>query len=211
MTTVAIIGTGNVGAALGARMALSGVTVRFGAREGTDAEPLLKGAPGASVMSLAECAVGADMVFLAVPASAAVDAVKSASAGSSLLVDCTNPVRWDSGPVWDPPAEGSVAHALQAAFPEAQVVKAFNTFGAEFHADPAIDSEHAIDVFLASDDSKAKSIVADLARKAGFVPVDSGPLRNASVLENVATLWIHLATTGGQGRDIALKLLRRSS
>jgi predicted dinucleotide-binding enzyme len=47
------------------------------------------------------------------------------------------------------------------------------------------------------------------ATKLGFEPVDVGPLRNARNLEALAILWVHLATVGGKGRDVAFKLLRR--
>jgi predicted dinucleotide-binding enzyme len=50
--------------------------------------------------------------------------------------------------------------------------------------------------------------VSAIATKAGFAPVDAGPLRNAAVLENVAMLWIHLATVGGKGRDFAFAMQR---
>ena len=40
-----------------------------------------------------------------------------------------------------------------------------------------------------------------LARDMGFTPRDAGPLRNAAVLENLAVLWIHLATQSGMGRQ----------
>lgn len=56
--------------------------------------------------------------------------------------------------------------------------------------------------------AEAKKVVAEVAVKAGFTTVDAGPLRNAAVLENVAMLWIHLATVGGQGRDFAFALQR---
>lgn len=56
-------------------------------------------------------------------------------------------------------------------------------------------------MFLASDDKDAKKLVSDVAKHPGFDPVDAGPLRNASVLENLAMLWMHLATVGGCGRD----------
>src|SRR5690606_31044163 len=124
--------------------------------------------------------------------------------------DCTNPVRWSGGPIWAPPAEGSVTQAIAAAHPGVRVVKAFNGFGAEFHADPklpAIDS--GVTVLIAGDDVEAKREVASVAEASGFSPVDAGPLRNAGLLENAAVLWIHLATAGGLGRDIALQLLRR--
>ena len=48
-----------------------------------------------------------------------------------------------------------------------------------------------------------------IATKAGFTPIDVGPLRNAALLESLAVLWIHLAMKGGQGRHVAFKLLER--
>jgi hypothetical protein len=39
--------------------------------------------------------------------------------------------------------------------------------------------------------------------------IDAGPLRNAALLESLATLWMHLAMKGGQGRHVAFKLLKR--
>src|SRR5205085_6992583 len=108
-----------------------------------------------------------------------------------IVVDCNNPLTWKEGPVWAPPAEGSLAAAIGKAAPRARMVKGFNTFGAEFHADPGLAGVPA-DVFFASDDAEAKKTLSDVATKAGFRPIDAGPLRNASVLENVAMLWIHL-------------------
>jgi predicted dinucleotide-binding enzyme len=126
-----------------------------------------------------------------------------------VVVDCNNPLVWKEGPVWSPPAEGSLAAAIAKVAPGARVVKAFNTFGAEHHADPKLTGKSAT-VFLAGDDADAKQVVSDVAVKAGFTTVDSGPLRNAAVLENVAMLWIHLATVGGQGRDFAFAMQRRA-
>ncbi|MCA9708889.1 MAG: hypothetical protein KDK70_23795, partial [Myxococcales bacterium] len=106
--------------------------------------------------------------------------------------------------------EGSNSAALAAALPGARVIKAFNTFGAEFHADPSLPGGGA-DVPIAGDDAEARQRVADLAESAGFTPIDAGPLRNAAVLENVAMLWIHLATVGGHGRSGAFKLVSREA
>jgi len=50
---------------------------------------------------------------------------------------------------------------------------------------------------------------AAVAEAAGFTPVDSGPLRNAAVLENLAILWIHLALREGHGRSWAFKKVNR--
>jgi len=145
-----------------------------------------------------------------VPGGVAVEAATAlGDLTGKVLVDCTNPIRWDQGPVWAPPAEGSNAAALAKALPGVAVVKAFSTFGAEFHADPSL-SEGPVDVQLAGD-AEGRSRVADLARHAGFCPIDAGPLRNAAVLENLAVLWIHLATVGGHGREVAFKLLSRKT
>jgi len=124
----------------------------------------------------------------------------AAELAGKVVVDCNNPLVWKEGPVWTPPPEGSLAAAIAHAAPGARVVKGFNTFGAEFHKEPGRAGVPA-DVFLAGDDLEAKKLVTEVATQGGFHAVDAGPLRNASVLENLAMLWIHLATVGGQGRD----------
>lgn len=208
---VAIIGAGNVGGALGKRLTAAGLRVRFGVRPGADVGELVAACgPNASSHMPDDAAAGAEIVFLAVPASAAVDAARSlGDLSGKILVDCNNPLRWQEGPVWNPPPEGSLAAALQQAFPSARVVKGFNVFGAEFHENPELAGGRSADVFFASDDADAKLRLAALAERAGFTPVDAGPLRNASVLENVAMLWIHLALVGGKGRNFAFKLTER--
>lgn len=207
---VAIIGTGNVGGSLGTRLAAAGCDVIFGAR-GDPPEGLLERAGArARAAAVADAVQAAEVVVLAVPGGAAkaVAAEHAARLDARVLIDATNPVSWDGGPVWSPPEEGSNAAAVAAAAPGARVVKAFNTFGAEFHADPSLGAG-SVDVPFAADDVEAATVVAELAETAGFTPVNAGPLRNASVLENLAVLWIHLATVGGQGRNVAFKLLSR--
>jgi NADPH-dependent F420 reductase len=207
MTTIGIIGTGNVGGALGTRFAQSGFPVIFGSR-GDASELVAKAGSNARAASQELAAREADVVFLAVPANVAVDVASKLPLEGKIVVDCNNPLKWDAGPVWTPPAEGSLAAAIAKVAPGARVLKAFNQFGAEFHADPNIGTT-VVDVFIAGDDAAPKQTVSELATKAGFSPIDAGPLRNAAVLENVAMLWIHLALAGGQGRNIAVKLLHR--
>lgn len=208
--TIAIIGTGNVGGALAVRLGQAGYAVRLGAREGKDLGDLVaRVGAGASVDTPARVAAAADVVMLAVPGKAAVEAAAAlGDLTGKVVVDCTNPVAWSGGPVWAPPAEGSNAAALAAALPGARVVKAFNTFGAEFHADPTLPGGPA-DVQIAGDDADARRTVGAIAERIGFTPIDVGPLRNAALLENLAVLWIHLATVGGRGRNAAFKLVSR--
>jgi hypothetical protein len=207
--TIAILGAGNVGGNLGVRLAASGFSVKFGVRPGSDVKDLLSRAGArAEILEPRDAAAAADIVFITTPTNVAVQVAQEAGLGGKIVVDCTNPLTWNDGPVWAPPAAGSVAAAIAAAVPGARVVKGFNTFGAEIHLDPSLGGTVA-DVFLAGDDAEAKKAVAAVAEAAGFTPVDSGPLRNAAVLENLAILWIHLALREGHGRNWSFKKLAR--
>ena len=208
---IAIIGSGKVGGNLGVRLTGVGYSIRFGIRERKDVSDLLSRCRGkAQAFPIDQACSEADVIFLAVPAGAAAGAVSSAGdLTGKILVDSTNPVAFRDGPVWNPPLEGSVTAALAREFPGVRFIKGFSTFGAEFHLDPMLNGE-GIDVQLAGDDSMAKETVAEIARTAGFTPVDAGPLRNAALLEALAVLWIHLAIVGGHGRQSAFKLLSRS-
>ena len=97
---------------------------------------------------------------------------------------------------------------LAKRFPTLRLIKAFNTFGAEFHDRPELGTS-AADLYIAGDDADAKQAISDLARTLGYTPVDTGPLRNAQHLESLAILWIHLATVGKRGRDFAFKAIPR--
>lgn len=212
MTKIAVIGAGNVGGGLGATFSKAGLPVKFGLKDASsDAKDLLARSKDATTADAPTAAAWADVVFLAVPGNVALDVAKGLAKQleGKIVVDCNNPLTWKEGPVWNPPAEGSLAAAIAKAAPGARVVKGFNTFGAEFHADP----NHAgipAQVFLASDDADAKKTVTDVATKAGFRVVDAGPMRNAAVLENLAMLWIHLAMVGGKGRNFTFVMQEKA-
>jgi 8-hydroxy-5-deazaflavin:NADPH oxidoreductase len=213
--TIAILGTGNVGGALGATFGKAGYAIRFGTRDPAGAaEVVLRAGADAKAASAEEAVKGADVIFVALPARAAVAVlVALGSLAGKVIVDCTNPVgkpaEGPPGPAVAPPPEGSVAAAIQKALPGARVLKGFNCFGAEIHANPRLSGGVSADVLLAGDDDEAKKTVSAIAERAGFVPVDAGPLRNAALLEHMALVWIHLAMVGGKGRDWSFKMLGR--
>ncbi len=213
VTRIAIVGAGNVGGSLGARLSKSGFAVRFGVREGSDTKAVLDACgKDAAAVSIDEAVAWGEVVFLAVPGSVALDVATQIAPilATKIVVDCNNPIVWKNGPVWSPPAEGSLTAAIAKAAPGARVIKGFNGFGAEFHKEPGRAGSPA-QVFLAGDDAAAKKTVSQIATAAGFEPVDAGPLRNAAVLENLAVLWIHLAMVGGQGRDFVFRMQKSFS
>jgi 8-hydroxy-5-deazaflavin:NADPH oxidoreductase len=211
ITTVTIAGAGNVGTALARNLVRHGIDVQLAALDldKTRAAAAALG-PRARAVELAALRDGVGLLFLAVPASAAPEVLDAAPqlADGTIVVDCTNPLRWEAGPVHTPPSEGSMTAHLARRFPRLRLVKAFNTFGAEFHDQPQLAAGPA-DLYLAGDDADAKQRLGELARTLGYDSVDVGPLRNAQHLESLAILWIHLATVGQHGRDVAFKLLHR--
>lgn len=220
MTPIAVLGAGKVGQALASRLHEAGYHVWFGVREAPtlkdagapkrlmaepEPEPEPLPVPEVPRLGMADAVRHAGVVFVALPSAAAREVLAALPLPAGVIViDCTNPVRWENGPVLDSPAEGSVAAQLAAALPTARVVKAFNHFGAEIQAEPAMAHGPA-DAYVAGDDAAARADVIGLAGTMGFTGRDAGPLRNAALLEAMAVLWIHLATVGGQGRQFAFR------
>ena len=211
---IAVIGTGNVGAALGRRWAALGHSVIYGARRPASEEVrrlVVSCGENAAAASVTEACSDAEVVVLAVPWKAVENAVGAVAAAGPLagriVVDCTNPL-----------ADGlsglAIGHTTSAAervaelLPGARVVKAFNTTGSANMIDPDFDGARAA-MFVAGDDRAARQVVLDLAQELGFDPCDAGPLRNARYLEPLAMLWIDLAYLRGRGQAFAFGLLSR--
>ena len=206
---ISIVGTGMVGAALarawGKRDHDLTLVVRDPDRPATRE---LADETGAEVAPPSpEAVAGADVVVLALPASAAAD-VGAALGGlaGQIVVDPTNPVAEDMSGL-TVGTTSSNAERIAAALPEARVVKAFNTIGAHLFDQPSIDGD-APSMFIAGDDADAKLVVESLAAELGFDPVDVGGLAEARLLEPMAMLWIRL-TYVEQAGTVGFRLLRQ--
>ncbi len=189
---VAIIGTGNVGSALGGTFARAGHDVTFAARDAEKAREVAQRVGATASHSPAAAARDADVVVLAVP-FAALDAVADelaeATAGK-VVVDVANPLTPDYSALAT--AGGpSAAEQLAERLPEAKVVKAFNTIFGSVQANPAAHGR-PVDVLLATNDDDARTRVAELALSAGFRPVIAGPLDAARQMEALAFLNIRM-------------------
>lgn len=206
---IGIIGTGSMATALGAPWAERGHSIVFGSRTPQSAVALAgrigKNACGGSY---AEAARFGEVVVLAVPYSAAHEAVTAAGdLGGKVLIDITNPIAPGmSGFLVGADTSGAGEIASWAS--GARVVKAFNVLGARGISNLRYDSQTA-STFICGDDPAAKSIVSTLGQEIGFDVIDAGPLANANLLESLAMLWVKLAYQQGYGPDIALKLMRR--
>jgi len=194
MTTVAILGQGNMGKGLEARLE-GKVTLLRGARQ-----------PQSGQLGYAEAVKDADIVVLALPYDAALAAIKSLDLRGKTVVDMTNPITPDYAGLRMGHTT-SAAEELQQAAPDANVVKAFNTiFSALFSASPAATAN--VPIFIAGDDESAVNAVAELAKAAGFAVEKAGKLDGARLLEPVGMLNIRLGYGLGQGTSIAPAWLR---
>ncbi|HJR44563.1 MAG TPA: NAD(P)-binding domain-containing protein [Actinomycetota bacterium] len=197
---VAVIGTGNVGRALGRGWASAGHDVTWGSRHPERINDL------SPVVSLSDAIGNAPVIVLAVPFAGLTETVAAlGDLSGRVVVDATNPLGSQA-------AEGAASGAEYVATlaPGAQVVKGFNTMGYETMADPAIEGRPAA-CLLCGNDAGSKEIVTGLARDLGFDPVDAGDLEAARHLEALAGVWVHLAFRAGLGRDFAFGVLRRGS
>lgn len=207
---IGILGAGNIGGNLGRRFTASGHEVRFGVRDPSKLQTLLKECgPRASAADPAAAAAFGEVVVLAVPWAGAREMLASAGdLSGKVLIDTTNALRWEDGPV--PALETSAAQLIAEQCPGAKVVKAWNTIGAEHILEPARAGVPA-NLFVCTDHGDARKIVNELGEQIGFVPLDLGPLRNARLAEHLALAWIHLAMRAEMGRDISLHVAQSPS
>ena len=189
---IAIIGSGNVGRAIGAGLSHIGEDVVFGVRDPGDERHADLGA----VATREDAVAGAALVVLAVPADAVVDTVPGLGLrAGQILVDATNAV---GRPV--PEGHDTMADLVAELAPDGvSLVKAFNTIGFE-HMDTGEIDGAALFLPVAGD-GEAAATVAELAARVGFDSVVIGDREHFGTLEAHAQLWIRLAFGVGWGRS----------
>jgi predicted dinucleotide-binding enzyme len=191
---IAVIGTGNVGSALGPEFAAQGHTIVYGSRDPSRQEVkdlVARTGANASATSQQEAVAGADIVLLAVPGTAAEEVTKAlGDLSGKIIIDPTNRVERNTPDGWANHGVpgGSNAELIQAAAPNARVVKAFNTLNWRQMVDPET-SGGPITIAIAGNDAEAKAVVAELIKGMDLEVADFGPLRYANTLEEMLVVW----------------------
>ena len=198
---IAIIGAGNMGSAFARALSGTGADLLLGVRTPSKAEALAS-ETGAAVLPPNEAAAKADVVILALYyAQSQAFLAQAGDLTGKVLVDISNPITEDFKDLVVGHSS-SAAEELQALFPNARVVKAFNTLFAGLLS-PSARAGRAIQTFIAGDDTSAISQVAEIATQMGLKPITAGPLRNARFIEPTGMLNIQLGAFQGLGTSVA--------
>ncbi|MEU9970516.1 NADPH-dependent F420 reductase [Streptomyces malaysiensis] len=191
MSSISIIGLGNMAGALAVRALAGGNSVEIIGRDPAKAKELASALGGATVGTAGTAPAG-DIVILAVPyaSAAAVVGEYGDALRGKVVIDITNPVSPDFRGLVTP--EGSSgAQEIAKAAPGAHVVKAFNTLFSNVLAAGTADGR-PLDVFIAGDDAQAKARVSTFIESLGLRPMDTGQLPMARALENAGLLELGL-------------------
>lgn len=179
---IAVLGTGKVGSALGAKLASAGHQVVHGSRTPSAA---------ARTVSHREAADSSDVVVTALPGTevvATLETIGEDALRDKIVLDPSAAFAADMTLAY--PGD-SVAQRVQARFPRLRVVKTLNTMNVAVMVDP-LSSVSRATVFVSGDDSGAKSVVGALLHDLGW-PQDSvldlGGVDTALATEHVAPLF----------------------
>jgi len=203
MSTISIIGSGNMAAAIAGRTAKAGHTVEVVNRDPAKARALAdKLAAGATTGTYGAPPAG-DIVVLAVPYASAAAAV--ADFGKALdgkvIIDITNPVAPDLSGLVTPHGSSGAEEIAKGVPAGAHVVKAFNTiFG------HVLGKGGRLDAFIAADDPEAKARVSTFLESLALRPLDVGGLHMAQTLEALGLMMIGLAKNGAGTWNLAMKV-----
>lgn len=177
MSSIGIIGAGQIGTAFARALAKAGIPATIANSRGPDSlAGLVRELGPAITAGTREQAAAADIVLVAVNWSK----LPAALAGlpdwnGRIVIDANNPIE---APLFKPAElNGRLSSEVVAGLvPGARTVKAFNHLLAKLlESDPRAEGGSRV-LFLSGDDAAAKAEVAGLIDRLGFFGIDLGPL-----------------------------------
>lgn len=197
-----ILGTGTVGRTIGSRLIELGHRVRLGGRSAANERAIAWAASEgerASSGTFGDAAAFGEIVFNCTEGAHSIEALTAAGRGhlaGKVLVDVANPL--ESGPGRRAPLlfcnSDSLGERIQAAFPEARVVKTLNTMWCGLMVSPRLLGAPHV-VYMCGNDAGAKSEVAALLGAFGWRDeeiLDLGDIAASRGTEMFLPLWLLL-------------------
>jgi predicted dinucleotide-binding enzyme len=210
---IGVLGSGEVGQTLAAGFAKHGYEVMIGTSSPDKLAAWHAQNTAVEIGSFAQTATFGHLIALAVKGSAASAALHSAGAanlGQKPVIDATNPIA-DAPPVngvlrFFTSLDESLMERLQREFPEAKLVKAFNSVGKDLMFDPQFPGGPPT-MFICGNDAVAKAMVTGILTKLGWETADMGAAEAARAIEPLCMLWCIPGFTQNQWSH-AFKLLK---
>jgi predicted dinucleotide-binding enzyme len=193
---IGILGTGDVGRALGKGFAALGHDVMMGSRDANNPrikDWMAKAGGRTSGGTFDQASTFGEVVVLATGWSGTENALRLAgptNLAGKVLIDATNPLDFSSTP-----PRLAVGHAdsggeqVQRWLPGARVVKAFNIIGNAhmFRPDFPGGPPH---MFICGNEEPAKRTVSTILNEFGWEVIDLGGIEHSRYLEPLAMVWI---------------------
>jgi 8-hydroxy-5-deazaflavin:NADPH oxidoreductase len=193
---IGVLGSGDVAKALASGFLKHGHQVKLGSRSPEKLADWLAANPTGSTGTFAEAAAFGDAVVLAVKGTGALEALELAGVANlagKTVMDATNPIA-DAPPVngvmqfFTGPNE-SLMEKLQAAFPEAHLVKVFSSVGSILMINPQLAGGVKPTMFICGNSDAAKKQVSGILDQFGWETDDRGNAEAARAIEPLSMLW----------------------
>jgi predicted dinucleotide-binding enzyme len=202
---IGILGTGAVGATIGARLLDLGHEVMMGSRTANNDKAMEFVTRHAGVNAYAgtfsDAANFGAMVFNCTKGEHSIGAIGMAGNGinGKVLIDLSNPLDFSNGM---PPClipglanTNSLGEEIQRKFPSIKVVKTFNTMWCGIMVNPSIVGEGNHVNYICGNDAEAKNKVKELIKQFGWKEenlLDLGDITNARGTEATLLIWLRV-------------------
>ena len=192
---IGVLGSGMVAKVLGSGFLSHGHSVMLGTRDSGKLADWQSENPQGQVGSFSATAAFGEVVVLAVKGSVAAQALAQSGAenlAGKPVIDATNPIA-DAPPVkgvlqFFTDQNGSLMEDLQAQFPDAHLVKAFNSVGSARMVNPTYAAGKPT-MFICGNESAARETVGELVEQFGWEVADMGTAEAARAIEPLCMLW----------------------
>src|SRR6185369_10942935 len=210
---IGILGTGDVGRALGTGFVKHGHEVKIGSREaGNEKAEAWKQETGDKALTgtFADAAAFGEIVIVSTLWTGTENALRLAGHDNfkgKTVIDTINPLDFSTGAPRLAVSGTSAGEEVQKWLPDSHVVKAFNIVGKAHMVDPQFPGGPP-DMFIAGNDAGAKETVSGILKDFGWDVVDLGGIESSRYLESMAMVWIlhYFQTKNG---NHAFKFLRK--
>jgi predicted dinucleotide-binding enzyme len=212
---IGVLGTGDVGKAIGKGFAALGHEVKMGARSASSDKALVfvkEAGAKASAGTFTDAAAFGEIVVLAtlgVEYESVLAKAGKQNFKGKIVIDTTNPLDFSGGmpPKLAYAGQDSGGERIQKALPDAKVVKAFNIVGNALMFRPQLQGGPP-DMFIAGNHDDAKKTVTGILKDFGWPIVhDLGGIESSRYLEAMCIVWVVSAAKTNAWNQ-AFKLLR---